>query len=355
MRPRPPDQVLALGELDRSRLAAWEGLCGRVGTGYFTGPVWAMCWHRCFAAGGEVRIGWWGPPERPDAVAALTRVDEPLLPRGGRWPAVATWHNLGSGPGGADHLGFPSPAELRDDVVAWVLDHRGSVRLRNLGPEWAAPLARCGHGRPERTRTYAVALEPGVRPGSKKLWKHIVRSRRQLTERGVVFEQRIGRELDRSQLEQLFSLHGIRSERVGRRTTFTHERLDFHECLASSSTDVHASFMVAARLDGRLVGALYGFVDPDRLHYYQSGWDPSFEKASLGSVLIGEAIEMAGVRQASTFDFLRGDEPYKLRFGAAVHEDLSVLAPRRAGGRALLLRDRIAAEVSTWRERRVSD
>lgn len=352
MRPRPPDRVLTLEELDRSRLAAWEGLCGRVGTGYFTGPVWSSCWHRSFGAGGRVRVGWWGPPDRPDAVAALIRVGEPLLPRGPGRPAVAVWRNLGSGPGGADHLGFPSTPELRDDVIAWALDRSGPVRLDNLSHEWAAPLASSGHGSVQRTRTYAVELQPGVRPGSKKLWKHIARSRRQLGEQGVVFEQRLGHELDRSLLEQLFSLHGIRSERVGRRTTFTHERLDFHECLASSSTEVHASFMVAARLDGRLVGALYGFLDPGRLHYYQSGWDPSFEKASLGSVLIGEAIEMAGARGAATFDFLRGDEPYKLRFGAEVHEDLSVLVPRGPGGRAVHLRDGLASGVAGWRERR---
>ena len=192
---------------------------------------------------------------------------------------------------------------------------------------------------------------PGERKGSKKLWKHIGRSRRQLVERGVDFDVVVGRAIDRALLVQLFSLHGIRSDRVGRSTTFTADRLALHSRLAERSSSVHSSFLVRARLDGQLVGALYGFVDPVSVHYYQSGWDPAFERASLGSVLIGEAVELASERGAGRFDFLRGDEAYKLRFGAAPVEDVSALVPRGISGHLLTTRDRAAAAISARRAR----
>lgn len=350
-----PTRVLALGELSDADLAAWEQLTTRSGSGYFTGPVWATSWYECFGEDAPNRVAWWGSEAAPEAVAALVRIAEPVLPAGTfarlRLPA---WHQLGAGPASADHLGFPSTAERRDDVLAWVLARPGSVRLSNLDRVWAVPLARAGLRSPQRTRTYAVSIADEVRPGSKKLWKHIVRSRRQLVERGVEFDHVVGADLDRDLLAQLFSLHGIRSERVGRTTTFTAARLDFHERLASRSSASHCSFLVRARADGELVGALYGFADPTRLHYYQSGWDPSFERASLGSVLIGDAIGLAVERGATTFDLLRGDEPYKLRFGAEVVEDLSVLVARGTAGRVLAARDRLAERLDARRSEPVS-
>jgi CelD/BcsL family acetyltransferase involved in cellulose biosynthesis len=343
-----PDEVLQLGQIDDARRAAWQDLCVRTGAGYFTGPVWATAWHETFGRGEPTQVAWWGTEHQADAIAAMVRVREPLLPGGAR-PAIPAWHNLGSGPGGADHLGFPSVPSRRTDAVGWARSLPGSVRLDHLDEPWAADLGPAD--RLARTRTYAVRIDQEARPGSKKLWKHIVRSRRQLVERGVDFQVHLGSQLDRALLTQLFSLHGIRSDRVGRRTTFTADRLDFHHRLALHSTPVHCSFLVAARLDGALVGALYGFADPTRLHYYQSGWDPSFEKASLGSVLIGEAIDLASARAATTFDFLRGDEPYKLRFGASVHDDVSALIARGVSGVALRARDELAERVA---RRRVS-
>lgn len=352
---RQPDQVVELDEVDPARRVAWDELCVRCGAGYFAGPVWATSWYDSFGDGAPTQVASWSSDGMLDAIAPMVHVAEPLLPGGpGRRVRVRAWHNLGAGPGGADHLGFPAVEHLREDALAWALSRTGSVRLTSLDGSWAVPLARRSVRSPERTRTYAVRVGSDDRPGSKKLWKHIVRSRRQLVDRGVEFDHLIGAAIDRGVLEQLFSLHGIRSERVGRTTTFTTDRLDFHERLAVRSSERNASFLVRATVDGELVGALYGFADPARLHYYQSGWDPSFEKASLGSVLIGDAIALAVERGATTFDFLRGDEPYKLRFGAEAVEDLSVLVPRGSVGRLLSSRDRAAARVDARRARRLN-
>lgn len=338
---RPPTRVVTLDALGADTIESWDRLVTRTGAGYFTAPVWASSWYDCFGDGAATQVGLWTHGDRLDGLAAVGRSREPLGPgRLGERFALPRWQILGSGPGGADHLGFPCADELRSDVLEWVLGRGGAVRLDSLDRSWAAELRSAGMVDPHPTRTYRTSLVGSPRPGSKKLWKHIARSRRQLLERGVEFDQLSGRDIDREALSALFSLHGARSDRAGRSTTFTAARLEFHTHLAQRSTDVHRSFLVRARCGGELVGALYGFMDASAWHYYQSGWDPAFEKASLGSVLIGDAIDLAAEHGAITFDFLRGDEPYKLRFGAECVEDVSSLCGRGATRLALSIKDR---------------
>lgn len=63
--------------------------------------------------------------------------------------------------------------------------------------------------------------------------------------------------------------------------------------------------------------ALFNFAYRDRIWVYNSGLDPgSFAKLSLGVVITAKAIALAIENGYTTFDFLRGDEAYKYRFGA---------------------------------------
>lgn len=338
---RPPDRVVTPAGLRPGDEAGWARLVAEGGHSYFSGPAWCRSWWECLAPAACVEIGIWDGHDGPAAVAPMARVAEPLLP-GGRAArlAVPVWQNAGAGAGSADHLGFPSVPALRTSALRWALDRPGTIRLLHLDGSWAPELGAVGPA-VDGVATYATSLEGSPRPGSRKLWKHIARSRRQLVGLGVGFDLLLGTEIDRAALEGLFSLHGVRSSSAGRRTTFTDARLGFHAALAARSTSGASSFLLRATGPDGLVGALYGFVEPDRVSYYQSGWDPSLERLSLGSVLIGEAIDWAVERGARTFDLLRGDEPYKLRFGAEVVEDRSLVRPRGASG--WLLRGRSAA------------
>jgi CelD/BcsL family acetyltransferase involved in cellulose biosynthesis len=60
-------------------------------------------------------------------------------------------------------------------------------------------------------------------------------------------------------------------------------------------------------------------------------------------VLVSETIRLAGSAGAKVFDFLRGAEAYKYRFGATDRVDQTWLVPRGAGGRLLDLRYRVKA------------
>ncbi len=70
-------------------------------------------------------------------------------------------------------------------------------------------------------------------------------------------------------------------------------------------------------VNGKKASALFNFDYRNHVLVYNSGLDPAaFGPLSLGEVLTAKAIEWAIENGRSTFDFLRGDEAYKYRFGA---------------------------------------
>jgi CelD/BcsL family acetyltransferase involved in cellulose biosynthesis len=64
------------------------------------------------------------------------------------------------------------------------------------------------------------------------------------------------------------------------------------------------------------VAIFYGFAHNDSVYFYLSGYDPSLEKLSPGTVIVAYAIEQAVREGAKAFDFLRGAEDYKYAWGA---------------------------------------
>ncbi len=70
-------------------------------------------------------------------------------------------------------------------------------------------------------------------------------------------------------------------------------------------------------VEGQKAAALFNFVYNGRTWVYNSGLNPNaFGRLSLGVVLSAQAIEKAIELGHDSFDFLRGDEQYKYRFGA---------------------------------------
>ena len=64
------------------------------------------------------------------------------------------------------------------------------------------------------------------------------------------------------------------------------------------------------------IGALYALRARGVLYCYMQGIDPQFAELCPGLLLVGEVLERARQEGARTVDFLRGDEPYKLMWGA---------------------------------------
>lgn len=71
-------------------------------------------------------------------------------------------------------------------------------------------------------------------------------------------------------------------------------------------------------LDGRPAATMWCFDYGSDLLVYNSGYDPAWRyELSSGIVLLSYCIQEAIARGKERFDFMRGDEAYKYRFGAA--------------------------------------
>jgi len=53
-----------------------------------------------------------------------------------------------------------------------------------------------------------------------------------------------------------------------------------------------------------------------RIYSYLSGFDPEYAQKSVGSIIIGHAVQRAIDNGQEAFDFLQGHEPYKYTWGA---------------------------------------
>jgi CelD/BcsL family acetyltransferase involved in cellulose biosynthesis len=71
---------------------------------------------------------------------------------------------------------------------------------------------------------------------------------------------------------------------------------------------------------GRPVAATISFVYGDTWGLYNSGYDPEYGTYSPGIVLVAMTIQEAIREGLRVYDFLRGSEGYKYRFGARDRE-----------------------------------
>ena len=69
-------------------------------------------------------------------------------------------------------------------------------------------------------------------------------------------------------------------------------------------------------VDHHAAAAYFSFHYLDRLWIYNSGLDRAFMEYSPGWVLLGYLLQWANENGVREFDFMRGDEEYKYRFGA---------------------------------------
>jgi CelD/BcsL family acetyltransferase involved in cellulose biosynthesis len=68
-------------------------------------------------------------------------------------------------------------------------------------------------------------------------------------------------------------------------------------------------------IDGEKAAGYLNFDFDDHIWVYNSGWDMRFGAYSPGWVLLGYLLQWAIEQGRKSFDFMRGDEEYKYRFG----------------------------------------
>jgi len=91
-----------------------------------------------------------------------------------------------------------------------------------------------------------------------------------------------------------------------------------HSCLALAFLEIN----------GKKAAGYMCFDYLNRLWVYNSGIDRSLMEYSPGWVLLGYLLKWANETQRSEFDFMRGDEEYKYRFGAVDRYVMRVVVSR---------------------------
>ncbi len=137
---------------------------------------------------------------------------------------------------------------------------------------------------------------------------------------------------------------------AGRRSSFDLSKRPLHTALVERGARGRGPVALVAERGGTPAAMLYGFRWRDTFAYYQSGWEPELARLSIGTVLVAQAIGFAAADGARVFDFLRGAESYKYRFGALDRYDETWLLPHGAGGALLALRHRVHGALMARRE-----
>lgn len=336
MRPPSPESTGAEPDfLDGAALAGiepeWVELWQRCGATPFQHPAWLLPWVCRYA------------PRRAGAAALRTE---------GRLQGLApvfAWEGalMLAGTGPSDRGDWLLAPEARDGAGALLggmaaapLGSFDRIELRQLPPgsmlarAAAPPGWREACGEDEPWLVAPLSGEDGLAAASARCrsnWRYAMR--------------RIGREGGEIELvpqdgvadamAQLSRLHALRWQARGESGVLA------DPLLAGLLRDAAPGLATAGllrlwrlRLGGAALAVLLVLAGGGTHAYYIGGFDPDAARLSPSSALIGAAMAQAVREGAEEFDFLRGVEPYKARWGAAPQPSLHRTLWRESGARA---------------------
>jgi CelD/BcsL family acetyltransferase involved in cellulose biosynthesis len=311
----------------------------------------------------EWLVTWWKHLGRPGRLAIVTVREAgeivaiaPLMVARPSWRRLVPFHRiqfLGAGSAGADYLDIiVRRGQEREaaEAVSRTLAERGIMLELNRV-----------HADSPATRTLAKALaERGWRVVessaescpfidlSDRDWEDYLASRgrehryafrRKLRALGRQFRVRfelVDREADRSgALAAFLRLHDARfSTRGGSDGLHTPALRAFHDEFSRIALERGWLRLGLLTLDEAAAAAVYGFHYAGRFYFYQSGFDPAFDRWGVGVVALGLSIRAAIDEGAREYDFLHGDEPYKFHWAPQARPLLKVeVFPPRSRGR----------------------
>jgi CelD/BcsL family acetyltransferase involved in cellulose biosynthesis len=326
-----PSELGSLGE-------EWLDLAASLdNTSYFQTPDWVLSWWN--TVGGQpftLVVTWRGESGQLEAIALLSRVGERIDRRVKL--TVPVWANTGSGPGGADHCGWLARSNRIADVRDWLLRQSfgGTLLFRNLDPEVSTHIEGVARQVHRTTCPRMHILSEDSETGRSANFREQLRAKgRKLRRAGVTMRWVDPSDMDDRVLEALIVLHQARWDAKGASSNFTPQQIDLHRRLIKQSGAGRGPAAVIAEHREQVIGVLYGFWWKDVFTYYQLGWNPDWASYSLGTLLLQEGIKMAKCKGARVFDFLRGNEPFKYRFGAHDRIDTTWIIPRGLPGTML--------------------
>jgi CelD/BcsL family acetyltransferase involved in cellulose biosynthesis len=151
---------------------------------------------------------------------------------------------------------------------------------------------------------------------------------------GFRFEQIHAEDEVKVTLAKLIELHNLRwDERGGSDAFHRPGLLSFHADITHGALRQDSLRLYVLWLNGKIAAILYGFRYANIFYYYQSGFDISLSRYSVGMVIMGLAIKSAMEEGIEKFDFLHGNEEYKFRWASERDEliRISCVPPGKTG------------------------
>lgn len=127
------------------------------------------------------------------------------------------------------------------------------------------------------------------------------------------------------EIESFLTLMAFDTEKAEFLTGIMHSQMKKALLSAFRAGWLQLAFM---EVDGEKAAAYVNFDFEGHIWVYNSGLNPHFKELSLGWVLLAHLIQWAIEHGRSGFDFMRGDEDYKYRFGAIDRKVMRVQVTR---------------------------
>jgi CelD/BcsL family acetyltransferase involved in cellulose biosynthesis len=243
-----------------------------------------------------------------------------------------------------DYQGPVSLPEARDEVAAGILASVEALAwegadLRGIpaGSAWASALERAAAGRGWTLERAEDGVAPLIElPASfeaylaglpAKLRHEIRRKERRLIEQVGAPTVRFGRPATASKdMDRFLGLH---RESPGPKGRFMQPGMEiFFRRLTESLLPAHVFHLAFLEVRGTVAAAAVGFGFKDTFSLYNSAFDREFGAVAPGMVLVADLLRRAADQGRRRFDLLKGDLPYKYRFGATPRRILRLVVRR---------------------------
>ncbi|MFT3830226.1 MAG: GNAT family N-acetyltransferase [Opitutaceae bacterium] len=280
----------------------------------FQSPDWLLPWYTVFGSDHAARVFVLRDEERLVGVAAfaLERATGVLRLAGG---GVSDYLDATADPAHATTFAALLWRQLAQEPAEW-----SWVELDGLRD--ASPLLAAARDGQSALTLIAVgeacpALDLKAE-GASPTWRHkIAYDWRRLARTGLVAMETASVVNLPRLLATLFRLHTSRWLALGEGGVLADQRVRrFHELAAPALLVRGALRLHCLAVDGLPVACYYGFHHAGRACYYLGGFDPAWQRHGVGNLAVDYAQRLARDEGATVFDFLRGREPYKYRWGA---------------------------------------
>ncbi len=164
--------------------------------------------------------------------------------------------------------------------------------------------------------------------GIDKKQRHEIRRKlRRAAETGEAIRLRFTTDPDRLG-KDIESFMGLMAQDPEKAAFLTPAMREHMRLVAKCAFDKGCLQLAFLEVNGQNAAAYLSFDYLGRMWVYNSGIDPRFSEVSPGWVLLGYLLQWANEQKRSEFDFMRGDEDYKYRFGAVNRQVVRVLITR---------------------------